>query len=169
MLTLSNTAAGSPREPAPARPAALVPGEPAQRRGSAEAAARAARLRENIVRLVALRGTNLGRLARCCGMPSANGLYNFLGGKSCSLSMATLQRLAPALGVSVDQLLGPRAALSPEGPAGDREVAAGPTPEALIALQRLADSLDALHGSLTATAAIVAAAREALASAAPPR
>lgn len=69
--------------------------------------ARAERLRTNIRCLVAARGLTLAEIARKGGLPSANAIHNFLGGRSFSLSLATLQALAKVLDVSVDDLIGP--------------------------------------------------------------
>ena len=111
-----------------------------------EARLSAERLRGNLIRLVTRRGTNLGCLARACGMPSANALYNFLGGRSRSLSMATLQRLVAALDVSMDELL-----------ASEKSNEAELQPEPRLALEHLAGSLDALHAALLAATSALAA------------
>jgi transcriptional regulator with XRE-family HTH domain len=148
-------------------------GTPSKTPGSAAAAvsARAAGLRENIHRLVSERGINLNRMAKLSGMPQANRLYNFLSGRSGSLSMGTVLQLSQALGVTVDELLGPPPRPMADSAAGGGAVASpgeppladrtAPASDARQAFDRLSASLDAVRFVLDAAAVATAEASKA--------
>jgi hypothetical protein len=132
------------------------------------ASARAAWLRENILRLVSERGINLGRLAKMSGMPNANRLYNFLGGHSISLSMATLQQLSGALGVTMDELLGPPARHRADGTGGSGAAGSPAKPPQADRAIRASDAwqaFDSLSASLEAVRLVLVAAAAAAAKA----
>ena len=131
-------------------------------------AAHAAWLRENILRLVSERGINLGRLAKMSGMPTANRLYNFLGGHSISLSTATLRQLSQALGVTMDELLGPPARHTADGTGGSTAFGSPAEPPKADRASRASDAwqaFDSLSASLEAVRLVLVAAAAAAAKA----
>jgi transcriptional regulator with XRE-family HTH domain len=137
-------------------------------KATSTAAARAAWLRENILRLVCERGINLGRLAKMSGMPNANRLYNFLGGHSVSLSMATLQQLSGALGVTMDELLGSPARHRVDGTGGSTAFGSPAEPPKADRATRASDAwqaFDSLSASLEAVRLVLVAAAAAAAKA----
>jgi hypothetical protein len=161
---------GAPTTPAPDadRDGGLDQPPPAPEGAMAAAAAHAAWLRENILRLVSERGINLGRLAKMSGMPTANRLYNFLGGHSISLSTATLRQLSQALGVTMDELLGPPARHTADGTGGTTAFGSPAEPPKADRASRASDAwqaFDSLSASLEAVRLVLVAAAAAAAKA----
>lgn len=162
--------AGAPTIPVPGadRDGGLDQPPPAPDAAVAAATARAAWLRENILRLVSERGINLGRLAKMSGMPNANRLYNFLGGHSISLSMATLRQLSQALGVTMDELLRPPARHGVDGTGGSTAFGSPAEPPMAGRATRASDAwqaFDSLSASLEAVRLVLVAAAAAAAKA----
>lgn len=84
---------------------------------TAIAAARAVRLRESLLYLVATRGLTFAELARLSGLRTANPLYNFIHGHSAGLSHQTLEQICDAIpGLTLDELVG---RVAPGADAGD--------------------------------------------------
>jgi transcriptional regulator with XRE-family HTH domain len=145
-------------------------GVPSSTPGSAASAAatHAAWLRENILRLVSERCVSLARLAKMSGMPNANRLYNFLGGHSISLSMATLQQLSQALGVTMDELLRPPPRHTADGTGGSTAFGSPAEPPKADRAIRASDAwqaFDSLSASLEAVRLVLVAAAAAAAKA----
>ena len=161
---------GPPITPAPNadRDGGLSEPSPAPEGAMTAAAAHAAWLRENILRLVSERGINLGRLAKMSGMPTANRLYNLLGGHSVSLSMATLRQLSQALGVTMDELLRPPARHAVDGTGGSTASGSPAEPPVAGRAIRASDAwqaFDSLSASLEAVRLVLVAAAAAAAKA----
>ena len=161
---------GAPTPPAPDadRDGGQDQPTPAAEGATALAAAQAAWLRENILRLVSERGINLGRLARMSGMPTANRLYNFLGGHSISLSTATLRQLSQALGVTMEELLGPPARHTADGAGGTTGFGSPAEPRKADRASRASDAwqaFDSLAASLEDARLVLVAAAAAAAKA----
>jgi len=140
------------------------------RGASATAAERSALLRTNLERLMDEAGMTPADVARKLGLSNGNLLYNFRSGRTETLSQRTLQALADAFGISVDELLGrtPWRGLAGRSPAPpdepDREAAArggrrkrrqstplaeGAPPDQAALHQAATAAIDALSASLT--------------------
>ncbi len=141
----------------------VAPSSPAPEAAAAIASARSARLRENLLCLIAERGLTLAQLARRSGMPTANALYNFTNGRTAGLSQQTLEQICNAVpGITIDELVG-RTARRAGRHAGPQAV---PTRSGQTAAYRaVALALDKLSGSLTALSIVLDAAGNAAAEA----
>lgn len=74
----------------------------------------AVRRRDALTAFMDAHGLKPAAWAALAGLTNANSLYNFLGGRSASLSQATYERLAASVpGATVAQLTGERAAAQP--------------------------------------------------------